>query len=271
VTAPAEAAVAERVPARRPLVIAKMGCSFPELVERRGDYEHWIGEGLGLPAGAVRVVRVFEGEELPPPRTLSGVVMTGSASMVSDRLPWSERAAAWLRELVPAGTPFLGICYGHQLLAHAFSGRVARNPRGREIGSVRVALRAEARSDPLLGGLPELIDAQATHVESVLELPPGARWLASSAGDPHHAFALGPRAWGLQFHPEFDASVIRHYLAERRELLAAEGLDAAALLRGVVESPASASLLRRFARIVAERERGAPETRASGIERARFW
>ncbi len=235
---------------RRPLVIAKMGCTSAELVAARGDFESWIRAGLGLAPEAVRVVRVFEGEALPRPDEIRGAVMTGSAAMVSDRLPWSERAAAWLRELVPAGTPFLGICYGHQLLAHALSGRVARNPRGREIGSVRVSLRDEASRDPLLASLPRELPAQATHQESVLELPRGARWLASSAGDPHHAFAIGERAWGVQFHPEFDAGVIRHYLAERRPLLAEEGLDADALLREVVDSPESASLLRRFAELL---------------------
>ena len=60
--------------------------------------------------------------------------------MVSEREPWSERAAEWLREVAQRGIPLLGICYGHQLLAHALGGRVGANPQGREIGTVEVGL-----------------------------------------------------------------------------------------------------------------------------------
>jgi GMP synthase (glutamine-hydrolysing) len=167
--------------------------------------------------------------------------------MVSERAAWSERTAAWLRDALRAELPLLGICYGHQLLAHALGGRVERNPRGREIGTVEVEALPEAREDELLGALPGRFAAQATHVESVLALPEGARRLATSRGDPHQAFAVGRRAWGVQFHPEFDADAIRGYLEARRELLAREGLDAARLLAGVRDDEAGAALLRRFA------------------------
>ena len=56
--------------------------------------------------------------------------------------------------LVERGIPTLGICYGHQLLAHALGGEVGDNPNGREFGTVTVELTAEAADDPLLGGLP---------------------------------------------------------------------------------------------------------------------
>ena len=91
---------------------------------------------------------------------------------------------------------------------------------------------------------------QATHVEAVLELPAGARLLASSPGDPHQAFAVGDHAWGVQFHPEFDADVVRAYLEARRDAVRAEGLDPDALLRGASDSPHGAALLRRFARLL---------------------
>ena len=234
---------------RRVLVI-KTGTTLPELRPRRGDYEDWIVERLGLPWERIELVVVYEGETLPDPHEPAGVVVTGSSALVSAREPWSERAAAWLREAVATGTPLLGICYGHQLLAHALGGRVGRNPRGREIGTVALELHAAAREDPLLGGLPAQLKVQATHVESVLELPPGARLLASSATDPHQAFACGERAWGVQFHPEFDAEVVRTYLEVRREEIRGEGIDPESLERTVEESPHGTRLLRRFAELL---------------------
>ncbi len=235
---------------RRPLIV-KTGSTLPALRERRGDYEDWIAEGMGLARDAVDVVSVHEGEPLPDPASVSGVVVTGSSAMVSDREEWSEHAAAWLANAVGGRTPLLGICYGHQLLAHALGGRVGPNPRGREIGTVTVELREAAGSDALLGDLPGEIVVQVTHVESVLELPSGARLLAGSAADPHHAFSIGDNSWGVQFHPEFDADVIRAYLDARREIIRSEGIDPEPLRRAVRDSPHGPALLRRFAAFLA--------------------
>ncbi|HEY5658243.1 MAG TPA: glutamine amidotransferase [Myxococcota bacterium] len=233
----------------RPLVV-KAGTTVEPVRARRGDFEDWIAAGLGIARDALDVVAPYQGEALPDAAAPPAVLLTGSASMVSEREAWSERTAEWLAAVVRRDTPVLGICYGHQLLAHALGGRVGPNPRGREIGSVALRLRPEAHSDPLLGVLDGNAVVHETHVESVLDLPPGARHLAESDGDPHQAFAVGARAWGVQFHPEFDADVIRGYLDARAELLRSEGLDPEALARGVVESPAGTLLLRRFAQLL---------------------
>jgi GMP synthase (glutamine-hydrolysing) len=235
----------------RRLVVVKCGDALASVRERRGDYEDWILGGMGLARARALVAAVGEGAALPDPSRLSAAVVTGSSAMVSAREPWSERTAAWLREVALAGVPVLGICYGHQLLAHALGGRVAPNPRGREIGTVDVELLAAARADPLLSGLPVRFPAQATHVESVLELPAGATLLASSCGDPHQAFRVGAHAWGVQFHPEFDADVIRAYLEARREDLLREGRDPESLLAAVRESAHASGLLLRFAALAA--------------------
>ena len=234
----------------RPLLIVKTGCTFDSLLGRRGDYEDWIRDGLGLPGERVEIASVHEGDPLPPPGELAGAVVTGSSAMVSEREPWSERTAHWLATAVEAELPLLGICYGHQLLAHGLGGRVGVNPRGHEIGTVEVELRASARDDPLLGGFAGPLCVQATHVESALELPAAARLLAASAGDPHHAFAVGRLAWGVQFHPEFDADITRAYIEERREILRAEGLDPERLHRETRDSEHGRRLLRRFAELL---------------------
>jgi len=236
----------------RPLLIVKVGTTLPELRERRGDYERWFEAGLGLERTPLEICSVFQGETLPHPDQLAGVLITGSSAFVSSREDWSERTAAWLPGAVMAGIPVLGVCYGHQLLAHALGGEVGRNPRGREIGTIEVDLSA-AQDDPLLGGLGEHCRFNATHVESVLRLPAGTEVLASNELDPHHAYRLtgpGRRAWGCQFHPEFDDDVIRGYLEGRRAILAEEGLDPDALLAGAEATPAGTAVLRRFGAMV---------------------
>jgi GMP synthase (glutamine-hydrolysing) len=234
----------------RPLLIVKCGSTLPEIVERRGDFEDWIAARMPIDPTRVRVAAANADAALPAPASLAGVVVTGSAAFVSHCEAWSERTAKWLGAAALGGTPVLGICYGHQLLAHALGGRVGRNPLGREIGSIEVDLCDAARGDDLFAELPARVRVQATHVESVLALPPGARLLAASPGDPHQAFAVGERAWGVQFHPEFDADVVRGYLSARRDAVRAEGLDPDSLLRNASDSPHGAAILRRFSALL---------------------
>ena len=91
--------------------------------------------------------------------------------MVTDRHDWSERSAGWLREAAHEGLPLLGICYGHQLIAHALGGEVGWHPEGREMGTVEIERLAPSNDDPLFGGLPGRFAAQATHLQSVLRAP----------------------------------------------------------------------------------------------------
>ena len=73
------------------------------------------------------------------------------------------------------------------------------------------AASTPAQRDPLLGVWGDAEPAHVTHLESVLALPAGAVRLAESDLDPVQAFSVGERAWGVQFHPEFDAETVRAY------------------------------------------------------------
>ncbi len=113
-----------------------------------------------------------------------------------DRVPWSEVLAAWVAEAVPMGIPVLGVCYGHQLLAHALGGEVDYHPAGPEVGTVPVRLTPAARTDPLFARLPETFYAHATHAQSVLRLPAAAVHLAGNDYEPHHAAGSAGGAGG---------------------------------------------------------------------------
>lgn len=239
----------------KPLLILKTGSTLPEIADAHGDFEDWIGRGLEFTTGELRVVNVCEGDPLPDPDGISGVVITGSSALVTEREDWSERSAGWLPGVVEREIPLLGICYGHQLLAHALGGRVERNPLGREIGTVEVHFGPGFEDDALLGVLPRKISVQVSHVESVVVLPRGARHRGASSGDLNQVVAYGSCAWGVQFHPEFDAEVVRGYIKSRRPLLLAEGLDPEALSDGTRDTEHGTQVLRRFGAIVRDRSR----------------
>ena len=217
-------------------------------MRRHGRFPHWIRVAAGLPADAAGVVNVEAHEPLPAPDGFAGAMITGSGAMVTERRDWSERTAQWLRTAAHGGLPLLGICYGHQLLAHALGGEVGDNPSGREMGTVDIALHPHAADDPLFAGLPPQFAAQATHLQSVLKTPDGATVLARSAQDACHAFRWGPSTWGVQFHPEFAITHMRGYVHAKHDALAREGRCARQLSRTISATPQARRVLRRFVR-----------------------
>ena len=218
-------------------------------MRRYGSFAHWIRVAAGLRDDDLVVIDVEQGEDLPTREGFAGVIVTGSGAMVTDLLPWSETSGAWLRDAAHAGLPLLGICYGHQLLAHALGGQVGYNPAGREMGTVEIELLPEAGDDPLFAGFPSRFAVQATHMQTVLALPDGAQRLATSGQDAASAFRWGKSAWGVQFHPEFSTTHMRGYIQARRDALAQEGSDAAAMERAVRATSLGRQLLRRFVAI----------------------
>ena len=230
-----------------PFLILETGQPVASM-RRHGGFPHWIRVAAGLRADDAVAVDVERGQPLPSREGFAGVLVTGSGAMVTDRHGWSEASAGWLRDAAGAGLPVLGICYGHQLLAHALGGTVADNPRGREMGTISLELHPAAADDPLFTGLPATFPAQATHLQSVLALPDGAVPLAASALDDVHAFRWGRAAWGVQFHPEFSTTHMHGYLRARRDALAREGRDPRAIAAGVTATPHARRVLRRFVR-----------------------
>ena len=162
-------------------------------------YQELFREGLELTDLEVADARLGELPEGP----WAGVVITGSAASSYADLPWVAPAEDYLRRLAAQDVPIFGVCFGHQLLAQAFGGKVEACPRGWELGTSRVQLTAEGLADPLFDGIPPSFEAQQSHADVVSALPEGAVVLASNPHWGVQAFRLGERIWGTQFHPEF--------------------------------------------------------------------
>ncbi len=235
------------------LYIIKAGTTFQAILRHLGDFDRWTADALGPVDIELRVVDAENGEPLPNPDGCAGVVITGSHAMVTDNLAWSVRVADWLGSLVEAQVPVFGICYGHQLLAHAAGGQVDYLPNGREIGTVRIELLSTCSNDPIFHGLPESFSAQVSHSQTVVTLPDRAVRLAASEDEPNHAFRVGECAWGVQFHPEFTLGIMQSYINLQTDELESAGLDVRSLLHGVSDTPVPVQTLRRFARVVKER------------------
>jgi GMP synthase (glutamine-hydrolysing) len=86
----------------------------------------------------------------------------------------------------------------------------------------------------------------------VLTLPPGAEVLAKNAFEPHQAFRVGRVAWGVQFHPEYSADIMRSYVWEQSRALEAGGRDVDAIHETIRDTPQAAGLLQQFTKIARE-------------------
>jgi GMP synthase (glutamine-hydrolysing) len=229
------------------LLIVQTGTVEKSLRARHGDYPDWFARSLGF---QMPVVRAHDGEKLGPALDRAkpqGIIVTGSPLSVTEGAPWMLQLGDDLLRLGARGTPILGVCFGHQLLARAAGGEVVQNLRGREIGTVLVQLTEAGRRDPLFawttGGE---IEVQATHVDAVDPLPPGAALLASNENSVAQAYRLSETVAGVQFHPELSAPAMRDLILTRKEKLAAEGLSAEALA-GQVREVRAGEILRAFA------------------------
>jgi GMP synthase (glutamine-hydrolysing) len=175
-------------------------------------------------------------EKLPDADEVAGLIVTGSHASVTEQAPWMRNTAEWLRCMVDGGVPLLGLCFGHQLLGYALGGKVERHPGGPEYGTVPLEVFA---ADELLGPQQENIPyVNMLHEDTVIRLPPGATVLARTAHEPHAAVRFARRAWGVQFHPEFDGAIVRCYLSS---------MGAKGLRDGATDTPWSSAILRRFA------------------------
>ena len=90
--------------------------------------------------------------------------------------------------------------------------------------------------------------AHATHEQSVLELPKGATVLVASERDPHHLLRYGKNAMSAQFHPEFNADVMRAYIHRKQHDMKREGFDPHRTFKQVAPTPLARRLFRQFSR-----------------------
>ncbi|WP_164010256.1 glutamine amidotransferase [Pyxidicoccus trucidator] len=210
------------------VLLLKAGDAAPAVRLSVGDYERWFLQTIGLSGYRFDILHAHRNAPLPPSADgYDAVMMTGSPLSVTQLEPWMERAADFMVEAGERGTPVLGVCFGQQLLAHAYGGRVERNPQGRETGTVEVTLTEEGRKDSLFDGLPERFAVHATHEDIVTRLPEGTRVLAGNANTAAQALAFRPNVRGVQFHPEATTDAIRAIILARQE-----GLDRDAVAQG---------------------------------------
>ncbi len=130
------------------------------------------------------------------------IILTGSEASILERAKWVEEEVELVSEAVEKGTPILGSCYGHQLLALSLGGpshlRRCENP---EVGWIPIQIK---KNNSLLGKR-GWVFTFSCHFDEVFHLGGGFDILASSQHCQIQAFRLKTKpVWGLQIHPEMN-------------------------------------------------------------------
>ena len=165
-----------------------------------GDYPAMFRKLLGEDAYHWATYAVDEGELPAGPTDCDAYIVTGSACGVYEPLSWITDAKAFLNA-AKGRAALVGVCFGHQLMADAFGGKVIKSPKGWGVGEHTYRVTAEPWMDGKVGP----IRLPASHQDQVVELPPGAEVWASS-----DFCRMGGLVWRdqpaitIQLHPEFD-------------------------------------------------------------------
>ncbi|MEX2320951.1 MAG: GMP synthase, partial [Saccharospirillum sp.] len=108
------------------------------------------------------------------------------------------------KDIYQAGKPLIGICFGHQLLAHALGGKAGRAERGWGLGVMTYDFHDDAQASlPGFVDQPEPVSLLISHRDQVLTLPPGAETLLTNEFCRYAAYHIPGRVLCFQGHPEF--------------------------------------------------------------------
>lgn len=183
-----------------------------------------LGDKLRERGYAVELRRPLQGEPLPSEAgEYAGVVVLGGPMSANDEhMPGIRAELEWIPRVLDAGTPFLGICLGAQLLARTLGARVDRHPEGMaEIGYFEIHPTQDGGT---VFGTP--MHVYHWHEEG-FDLPRETVLLAEGTRFPHQAYRYDRNVYGLQFHPEVTRSMMDEWMQEAAERLALPGAQSA--------------------------------------------
>lgn len=191
-----------------------------ELQPTFGNYPAMFEALLGeiAPDWQFVTYRAVDGELPATVDECDGYITTGSRYGVNDDDVWITQLEAFVAKLAGAGKKFVGVCFGHQLLANVLGGRAEKSERGWGVG---VSFNQVGVKKPWMEPYQPSLDLVVSHQDQITRLPPSAEVLASSAFCPYYMLQYGPHLLSVQGHPEFSKAYSAALITRRGDRIPA--------------------------------------------------
>ncbi|MGI9311885.1 MAG: glutamine amidotransferase-related protein [bacterium] len=199
---------------------------------RYGTYAAMFQSGLRAADAGLEAVAVncHLGEMPESPDAFDAYIISGSRHAAYDSLPWIIALRAFVRSCRERRRKTVGICFGHQLIAHALGGETRKAAAGWGFGiqSARITApqpwmdapqREPQRESPRDNGRYNLV---VIHQDQVVKLPPDAHAIAANDFCPISMFVADDVMLGIQGHPEFDKAFCAFRADRRKQMIGAQ-------------------------------------------------
>ena len=189
-----------------------------------GDYRDMFSRLLAYHGRELVPFDTINGELPGAPIDFDGYVITGSRFSAYDDEPWIHELSAFVRDVADTDVPLVGICFGHQVLAHALGGEVRKADVGWGVGPHEVVVDGSVTWMKPTLRRPRL---QYMHQDQVVRLPDGGQVIGSSDHCPVAMLQVGDRLLGIQAHPEVPAAYVGALMDARVERIGVDRVEAA--------------------------------------------
>ncbi len=155
---------------------------------------------------------VQQNEYPEKPDQYAGFIGTGSSRSVWENEDWINRFKKFVRDLYHNGNKFIGICFGHQMIAEALGGKCEKSDRGWGVGVKKVVI---CREKNWMKPKQDSYHLIVSHQDQVIKLPEKAEVLGGNEHCPHSMITVGSHFLGIQAHPEFTPAYSRKLMQSR--------------------------------------------------------
>jgi GMP synthase-like glutamine amidotransferase len=208
--------------------IALLQCDYvvKELQPEHGDIPDLFKNLFDrvAPEVILDVFNVTIGEYPDPVDQYDGFISSGSRYSVYDNDLWILRFKEFVRELYDHGRKFVGICFGHQMIAEALGGKCEKSDQGWGVGIKEVMIHKK------MSWMQPEIDSYrmiVSHADQVTALPENADVLGGNSHCPCSIYMVGENFLGIQAHPEFTPAFEKDIMEIRKDRIGQKIIDRA--------------------------------------------